>query len=424
MTPAKRHAISVNLDKCTGCVHCLTACPTQAIRIRDGKARVIDRQCIDCGECIRHCPRDAIESHTTSFSDLQRFAYKVAIPATALYGQFGNSVLPYEILFALRKIGFDHVYDLSAICELYIAAVEEFLTEHAQPRPVIASTCPVVVRLIQRRFPTLSGLIVPFEPPREIGAKILRSTLPAALKLKPEDIGIIHITPCPAKLVSINHPATMKKSYLDGAVSIRDIYPPILDILRKKDDTAIMRHLFPDSSMSGLGIGWSISGGETRSLPKFRTVAVSGVQDTIHVLDQVESGLLRDVDYLECMVCPDGCVGGPLSIENRFLAKSRILHLAKKAGDKSVIDRSEIRTMYRENFLSFQHPVEPQPSAPLDADPAEAIRKAGLRDEILRRLPGKNCGFCGAPDCATLADDIVRGLADIRNCPMTWKETP
>jgi hypothetical protein len=120
-------------------------------------------------------------------------------------------------------------------------------------------------------------------------------------------------------MVSINRPATMARSYLNGAISIRDIYGPILKALQQSQEDTIMCHLFPETLFSGIGLGTALSGGETRGLKNHRTVAVSGVRDTIRVLDQVEAGLLKDVDLLECMVCPDGCVGGPLAIENRFL---------------------------------------------------------------------------------------------------------
>jgi iron only hydrogenase large subunit-like protein len=416
------HAIHITQDKCIGCVHCLTACPTKAIRVKNGKARIIDELCIDCGECIRACPHDAVHSHTTSFAALHDFDYKVAIPSTVIYGQFGSATLPNEILGALRQVGFDEVYDPSAICELNTAAIEEYLFEHPQPRPFITSTCPVVVRLIQRRYPSLCAHILPIEPPREIAAKILRTILPRALNLPPERIGIIHITPCPAKMVSINSPATLRKSYLDGAISVRDIFPQVLNALRKSQEDALMRHLFPETQFSGIGMGWSLSGGEIRGLKKHRGVAVSGVRDTMRVLDHVEAGLLQDVDLLECTVCPDGCVGGPLEVENRFLAKSRVLELVDAAGDRAVVDHRDVSQLYHRDFLSFDHPVTPAESRPLDPDPARAIRKAKRRERISAGLPHKDCGACGAPDCRTLAEDIVQGLAEITDCPFVKKE--
>jgi iron only hydrogenase large subunit-like protein len=422
MTDKAYHSIHITKDKCIGCVHCLTACPTKAIRVKDGKARITDELCIDCGECLRACPHDAVHSHTTSFAALDAFEYKVAIPSTVLYGQFGASATPAEILSALRQVGFSEVYDLSSICELNNAATEEFLSEHPRPRPFITATCPVVVRLIQRRYPTLCNQILPIEPPREIAAKMLRTILPKALSVAPEKIGLIHLTPCSAKMVSINRPATLEKSFLDGAISIRDIYPPVFSALRKSQDDAIMRHLFPETQFSGIGMGWSLAGGEIRGLKNHRAVAVSGVRDTMRVLDHVEAGMFQDIDLLECTVCPDGCVGGPLGVENRFLAKSRILQLVAAAGERAVVDPKDVSRLYHRNFLSFDHPLMPADSHPLDADPARAIAKARSREEIFKQLPRKDCGACGAPDCKTLADDIVRGLADLDDCPSLEKE--
>lgn len=422
MTDKTYHSIHITSDKCIGCVHCMVACPTRAIRVRDGKAQITDQLCIDCGECLRACPYDAVHSHTTSFAALDAFSYKVAIPSTVIYGQFGGATMPAEILSALRRVGFDEVYDLSSICELNNAATEEYLNEHPRPRPFITSTCPVVIRLIQRRYPMLCSQILPIEPPREIAAKILRTILPKALGIPPEKIGIIHITPCSAKMVSINSPATLEKSYLDGAISIRDIYPQILSALRKSEEDALMRHLFPETQFSGIGMGWSLSGGETRGLKNHRAVAVSGVRDTMRVLDQVEAGLLQDIDLLECTVCPDGCVGGPLEVENRFLAKSRILQLVDAAGEHSVVDPKDVSRLYHKNFLSFDHPLTPVESHPLDTDPARAIEKARIREKVFRELPRKDCAACGAPDCRTLADDIVRGQARLTDCPFIKKE--
>ena len=164
-------------------------------------------------------------------------------------------------------------------------------------------------------------------------------------------------------------------------------------------------------------MGWPLSGGETRGLKNHRAVAVSGIRDTMRVLDQVEGGLLQDIDLLECTVCPDGCVGGPLGVENRFLAKSRVLELVAAAGEHAVVDQKDVSRLYHKNFLSFDHPVAPAEPRPLDSDPAEAIRKAKRREKIVASLPLKDCGICGAPDCRTLADDVVRGYAREEDCP-------
>ncbi|UKI38473.1 MAG: 4Fe-4S binding protein [Clostridiales bacterium] len=53
------HSVTLDKEKCKGCTKCIQLCPTQAIRVRNGKARIIKEKCIDCGECINVCPYHA-----------------------------------------------------------------------------------------------------------------------------------------------------------------------------------------------------------------------------------------------------------------------------------------------------------------------------------------------------------------------------
>lgn len=407
------HSVKVDKEKCIGCVRCMKVCPTKAIRIREQKANIIYERCIDCGECLRACQYDAIVPITTSSADINKFKYKVAIPSPVIYSQFGQYIMPDEILSALKEIGFDHVYDEALICEMTNIAIEEYLDKNKTPRPIISSTCPVVVRLIQRLYPSLCELIIPIEPPREIAAKILRKEISKEQNIPEEEIGIIDITPCAAKMVSINRPETMEKSYLNGAISIQNIYNTVMMII-KKHERALMLH--KQRPISGIGIGWAIAGGEIRGLKYPHSVSVSGVYDTIKILEDVESGKLKNIEYLECLICPDGCIGGPLTVENRFIAKSNILRLIRILGGKKRVDSSSVKRLYKEKFFSFEREVKPRPFEPLDKDRSQAIKKLKLKQEIIKKLPGTDCGICGAPDCITFAEDVARKEAKLEDC--------
>jgi iron only hydrogenase large subunit-like protein len=407
------HSIRVDKKKCIGCVTCMKICPTRAIRIRSQKAKINYEKCIDCGECMRICPYNAIVPITTSPADLNRFKYKVALPSPVIYSQFGHHIMPHEILVVLKEIGFDHVYDEALVCEMVGLAIEEYLDENKSPRPIISSTCPVVVRLIQRLFPTLCKNIVPIEPPREIAAKNLREEISKEKNLSKDDIGIIHITPCAAKMVSINHPATMKKSFLDGAISIREIYNSIMMRIKKLGRPSILQ---TQNRISGIGIGWSIPGGEIRALKYYNCVSVSGLYDTIKILEDIESGKLKDIEYLECLICPDGCIGGPLTVENRFIAKSNALRLIRMYGGKKRVDSNFVKRLYNDKFFSFESSVQPRPFPPLDTNRAKAIEKLKFKEKIIKELSGKDCGLCGAPDCVTFAEDVARGDAQLEDC--------
>lgn len=410
---SRYHSIEIDREKCIGCVHCMKACPTKAIRVRENKkAKIIDWKCVDCGECLRVCPYDAIVPITTPTSDLKKFKYKVALPSPVLYSQFGQHIMPNEILSVLKEMGFDYAYDETVMCEMTSMVIEEYLDEHNGHAPLISSTCPVVVRLIQRMFPSLCDRIIPIEPPREIAARNLRVEIARRDGLSKEDIGVFHITPCSAKMVSINYPESMEKSYLNGAVSIREIYNTMMMKLKRSEPLSMLQ---TQSRISGIGLGWAAPGGEVRGV-KYHSVSVAGVHDTIRILQDVEAGKLKDIKYLECLICPDGCLGGPLTVENRFVAKSNILmHIRMYSGKKSV-ESYMVKKLYKEGFFSFKNEVKPKPFPPLDEDRGRALRKLRLKEAYMERLPGIDCGVCGAPDCKTLADDIVRDYAKLEDC--------
>jgi ArsR family metal-binding transcriptional regulator len=78
--------------------------------------------------------------------------------------------------------------------------------------------------------------------------------------------------------------------------------------------------------------------------------------------------------------------------------------------------------MYNAGFFSFENKVKPKPFPPLDQDRREALRKLQLKEKLIKKLPGTDCGVCGAPDCKTLADDVVRGQAKLEDCLFFNKE--
>ena len=158
-------------DKCVGCTNCIKRCPTEAIRVREGKAQIISERCIDCGECIRVCPHHAKKAQHDPFELLKDFTYTVALPAPALYGQFNHLDDIDIVLTGLKAIGFDDVFEVSRGAEIISDATRQLLEDGKLKKPVISSACPAVVRLIRVRFPDLCDHVLPLKAPMEVAAR-------------------------------------------------------------------------------------------------------------------------------------------------------------------------------------------------------------------------------------------------------------
>ncbi len=168
------HSVTLDKDKCVGCTNCIKRCPTQAIRVRGGKAQIISERCIDCGECVRVCPHHAKKARHDSLSMLENFKWKVAIPAPALYGQFNHLDDIDVVLTGLLEMGFDQVFEVSRAAEIVSDATRQLLADGKLKKPVISSACPTVVRLIRVRFPDLCEHVLPLKAPMEVAAMLAR----------------------------------------------------------------------------------------------------------------------------------------------------------------------------------------------------------------------------------------------------------
>jgi iron only hydrogenase large subunit-like protein len=275
------HSVTLDEAKCKGCTNCIKRCPTEAIRVRKSKARIIDERCIDCGECIRICPQHAKKAISDPFTRINDFRYKVAIPAPTLYGQFKITDSRNRLLTALKSIGFDDVYEVARAAEYVSDATRRLLMDEGIRKPLISSACPAVVKLIQMRFPNLIGNIVRLESPMEVAARIVKKE--AVSKGVPEEeIGVFFISPCAAKVTSVKAPYENAKSYVDGVISIKDIYLKLLNELSRLNS-------YEELEQSGFeGIRWANSGGEGLALNSDRYLAVDGIHNVITILEEIE----------------------------------------------------------------------------------------------------------------------------------------
>ena len=392
---------------------CMRICPTAAVRVRKGKAAIkLMDCCIDCGECIKVCTQGVIIPLTDQMADLSQYQCRVAIPSPALYAQFEPEVLPGVIFAALKECGFDDVECLSRACDAVTTATEIYVSEYRGQSPLISSFCPTVVRLVQVEYPELVNQMLPILSPREISARDAKARKSAETGLPTDLIGAIYLTPCPAKMVSILEHPGMERSYLDAAVAISDLFQTLTAAVARVGE--IEENM--DGCETASGVSWAFLGGLPRSLPAEHTFTVAGLQNVIRILDDVEKGRLRNYSFIECHACPEGCVGGCLTVENPYVARAKAIKLRQQLPAGPAVDRESVERRYRQGEFLMDEPLTPRPLRPLDDDISKAIGKMKERDRLLSRLPRIDCGACGAPSCRAFAEDVVLGEAADENC--------
>ena len=405
------HSVTLDKDKCLGCTNCIKRCPTEAIRVREGKAQIISERCIDCGECIRVCPHHAKKARYDHLSVLEGWKYKIAIPAPALFGQFNNLDDIDIVLTGLKQMGFDDVYEVSRGAELVSDATRKLMADGRLPKPVISSACPAVVRLIRVRFPDLCDHVLNLNAPMEVSAMMAKRAASERTGIPVEEIGAFFITPCPAKVTDIKMPIVTEGSWCDGAIAISEVFPLLSHRMDKLETVE------PIGQSGLIGVSWAGSGGESAALLNEKYLAADGIENVIRVLEELEDERIRELDFVELNACSGGCVGGVLCVENGYVAKARLQRLRKYLPvSQNHLDSGVPRDMEWTEPLEFAQVLK------LSQNLEEAMQMMEEIDVICEGLPGLDCGSCGAPSCRALAEDVVKGVARTSDCVFVMRE--
>ena len=411
------HSVLLDPSKCTGCTTCMRHCPTEAIRIRDGRAVIQSDRCIDCGECIRHCDNGAKRAVSDKLSDMDHFKWKIALPAPSLYGQFDNLDDIDYVLNGLLKIGFDEVYEVAKAAELVSAYTRVYLQTEGVKKPAISSACPVILRLISLRFPSLEEHVIHMLPPMEIVAKLAKSKAAENHpELSADEIGVCFITPCPAKVSYVKNGFAGYTSAVDKVVSISDIYFQLIGEMSIDDQ-------IEDLAETGrIGIGWANSGGEATAIFNEDYLAADGIENVIHVLDQIENGNIPPLEFIELNACTRGCVGGVLTMQNPFIAEAR-LHSLRRYLPVSQ-NAIPMGVNYIPDDFLFEDLPEYDPISRLGNSIAESMRMMADIQKFKSTLPGIDCGSCGAPTCRAFAEDVIKRTACPEDCRLrdAWQK--
>ena len=414
------HALTLDTEACIGCSHCMKSCPTEALRVRDGKAVLMPDRCIDCGNCFKVCPTHAIYIKQDDFESIFNFPCRVALVPAVFMGQFPNDITVSRIYGILKDIGFTHVIETESAIPIYTAAKEKYAEEHPDIKPLISTFCPAIVRLIQVKFPSLVENLLPLKAPIDITAMYIRRKIKREMELDDDQIGLFYITPCAAKIAAVKSPVGEEKSSVDGVINMDSLYNRVYKKI-KEQGKGFQEKKLPVSQLSADSVLTSLTNGERRLSNAQHSYSIDQIDNVTEFLEKLENEEIEDVDFLELRACDQSCPGGILTCDNRFLMCERVFERARKIADRERKgEQAKDHELEEERVYLMRNMVlgdiKPRSMLVLDDDIAKALEKMKKINELRAMLPQTDCGICGAPTCDALARDIVCQNAELTDC--------
>jgi iron only hydrogenase large subunit-like protein/uncharacterized Fe-S cluster-containing protein len=395
--------ISTNRARCRDCYRCVRNCPVKAVRVQDGQAQIVPALCIACGSCVRACPqgakvvRDDRPALREAIAAGRRVVATVAPSAPAFFGIETFD----QIETVLRQLGLAAAAETAYGAEIVGLAHRELIDAQPQGWPFIASSCPVVVNLVERYYPDLLPHLAPVASPMVVHGRALRQQHGA-------DAYIVFIGPCIAKKAEILEESV--RDAIDAALTFSELEewmqaaavqlpPAAADIPRVPRAPA---RLFP---VEGGLVGTANL--ETDMLSS-HVIAASGLAACEDVLRGIQRGQVSAC-LVELMACERGCINGP-AMEGRegpALARQRIITYASRRQPQPL----PTRDAWPEIGRAYADKSEPLPvfSEEQILEVLRLVDKHGPEDEL-------NCGACGYHTCRDKAIATLRGMAEPTMC--------
>lgn len=318
---------------------CKKACPVGAISYDEaGICKIDESKCIHCGHCIHNCPFGAIGSKIYAVNVIQAIRdgkRVIAMCAPATEGQFGKSINMAAIRSALKKAGFADMVEVGLGGDM-TAAYEaiEWIEARKEGRIMTTSCCPAFISMLRHHFPKI------YEQNKSSTVSPMVAVSRYLKYLDPECVTVF-IGPCIAKKgETLNE---LIKDTPDYAMT----YGEFVAMLDAKD-IAIepVEEDYQESSLFGKRFAGSggVAGAVMEVMKELgedtsdiRLMTCAGGDDCKKAMSLLKAGKLN-VDFVEGMICPGGCVGGPSKHQAENLILQARADLLSKADDRCILE--------------------------------------------------------------------------------------
>lgn len=366
--------------KCIKCMRCVQICDkVQKLYIWDvqntgsrttvdvaGNVTIEDSDCSLCGQCITHCPVGALKERNDvpkiyeALADTSKVTVVQVAPAVRTAWAEAFNLTPEQategrLVAALKRVGFDYVFDTCYAADVTIMEEGTELLEHlANPQdhswPMFTSCCPGWVSYVNKKYPYFVPNLSTTKSPQQIFGALTKSFFAQQKGLKPKEICSISIMPCVSKkreaaLFSMRSSGThdvdivLTTRELIRLLRAEHINPAYLDEqpfdnpLGQSTGAGVIFGATGGVMEAALRTAYKVVEGEEAPMDAFvdvrgegdetgrkvrtfkiggtvlRTCTVSGLGNAGKLLEDLKAGRVQ-YDFVEVMACPGGCVGG------------------------------------------------------------------------------------------------------------------
>jgi len=375
--PVDRTSPSIIRDpnKCVLCGDCVRVCSEiQGIGAIDFAYRganvmvlpafgknLTEVECVNCGQCARVCPTGALtpalqmEDVWNVLNDSRKTVVVQIAPAVRvalgeMFGMKAGEIVTGKAIAALKKIGFDKVFDTSFTADLTVLEEgNEFLSRKlkGEKLPQFTSCCPAWIKTAEQYYPELLSNLSSCRSPQQMFGAVAKRMLPEMLGIKKEDLVVVSIMPCTAKKFEAKRPEFTQDNMpeVDYVLTTQELGYMIneagIDFQNIEEESFDL----PLGFKTGAGVIFGVSGGVSEAVLRYAVEKLTGktlekvdflevrgsegikeatfnvngtsiklaivhsLKNARKIADQVKAGTC-DYDLIEVMACPGGCING------------------------------------------------------------------------------------------------------------------